>query len=976
MTKVKKIWLLVCVVLLLAMPSWAQFHSNGASPAGLRWRVVEGRNESVLAPDYAEPLAHKVLYLMDSLTTTIGYGLLPHKEVMPLRMPVVMHTENSASNGISIMAPRRIEMGAMPATESYATPWLRQLSVHEYRHAAQYGALFDGPSQWLYYLLGDQVLLAATGVMPFWWLEGDAVDAETQASLFGRGLQPSFTMHYRAVGRRILEGANHDKWFGGSYNEYIPSHYNLGYQMVTTANAQRGEYAWGEIMDYARKHPYTITPFEWAMRKRWGMTTADLFVQTFERLNDLWESLPEREDSARRVPERVKGSPYRLTRYPVWVSEDRVVAVVSSFDEASAFVEIDVESGARRVLHHIGAINTRPVLIGDHLYWTEMQQISSFAQQIGSVLLRARVDGKGVTERVLSRGIYALYPGEYGGDVAYVRYDFTGTYTVVCTEGDFVLPEGVECHGLAADGDHLYLITTSDRGMAIEHLVPESGTWQTIKKPTRATLSSLVADGGKLYFGSIASGYDEIHSIDLATGVEERLTTSRYGSFYGAPSPDGERLAVAIYDAEGYHLAVGDMRSQERVAQSIMPRNVVNPERFVWNDVVCIDTLRYGTLQARQMRAKSPSKPYNKASGAINIHSWAPIYYRPDQLMSGNLDDVRFGATVVSQSLLSDAISSLGLFVMPSGDVGANLNLKYIGWAPKLEMNVRTSTASAGYYAPVGVMMRGGDYYASYDHSEQVAPPTVPQNSFSLSGRIHLPMVLSNGYVTTTLTPAVEYSFANNTLYSPTTESYHNGMHAVAATLQWNSNTRMAYRNLNPRWGAAFVAGVGRSLAPFQTPTTWGAFARFYTPAFGANDGFTLRASYQDIAGSGPLGYALNFGWLIPRGQRTSIYPDDMIGGSVQYDTPVCYPDWGVSGIVMIKRVRALLFVDTLWGRMWMEDGSRRWGDATTFGGDIYVDTSWLRLPEEGDLTIKLGLYFDTCAFTKPTFTGGLALNF
>ena len=50
------------------------------------------------------------------------------------------------------------------------------------------------------YLFGQQAPLLATGLLPFWFIEGDAVMAETQMSSFGRGLQPSFTMHYRALG--------------------------------------------------------------------------------------------------------------------------------------------------------------------------------------------------------------------------------------------------------------------------------------------------------------------------------------------------------------------------------------------------------------------------------------------------------------------------------------------------------------------------------------------------------------------------------------------------------------------------------------------------------------------------------------------------------------------------------------------------------------------------------------------------------
>lgn len=970
--------IITLLALLVGVPALAQFHTNGASPAGIRWRTTEGESVRVVAPDYAEGLARRVLFMMDSLTHTIGYGLASEGCMRPLSMPVVLHTESSASNGISIMAPRRIEMGAMPATDSYATPWLRQLSVHEYRHAAQYGALFGRSARWLYYLLGEQSLLALTGVMPFWWLEGDAVDAETQASLYGRALQPSFTMHYRAVGRRILEGNNPDKWFSGSYNEYIPSHYNLGYQMVTTANTLAGRYAWGEVMDYASRWWITLTPFEWGMRRRLGYSTVDLFNTTFQRLNGYWDSLPEREDSARKVtPEVAPDTPYISSSYPLWIDADRVVVVESTFDNPTALVEVNVRSGRRKILHHIGYLNTRPAKVGDYLYWTEIQQLSSFGQQMGSVMCRARVDGKGGVERALAKSIYALYPVAFDGALAYVRYNFEGTYSVVCAEGEMTLPEGVECHGLAATGDRLYLLTTGDEGMSILGVRPSDWNVRVVKAPSRVTLSNLVASrDNRLYFGSIASGYDEIHTLDLLTGVERRLTTSRYGSFYGVPSERGDELALALYDQRGYHLATTPILTEEVVRHGTLPANVVNPDVFRWGEAVCVDTLHYGAREMLDMRDKFPSKPFNKATNALNIHSWAPAYYLPEQLMSGYLGDVRLGVTAVSQSLLSDAIASLGMYLLPSGGVGANLNVKYIGWAPKLELNARLSTTPAGVYEPKGVYMRDGDYYASYDHTEAVGMPGAGSGSWSFYGKVHLPIILTHSWITSVLTPSVEFSHANNLIYSPTTQTYHRGHSAIGATLQWNSYTRSAYRNLNPRWGLAIVGGIGRSFVGFETPTTWGLFTRVYTPAFGANDGFTWRASWQDIAGEGPLSYALDLGWLVPRGVRSSTYPDDMMGGSVQYDTPLCYPDWGVRGLVSIKRLRLGLFVDTLWGRVpTAADEPRKWEDVTTFGADLWIDTSWLRLPEQGDLTLRAGCYFDRKELSKPTFSVGVSLN-
>ena len=968
--------LLAVVAMAMSLPLTAQFYSNGASPARVRWQSLQGENVRVIAPDFAEGEARRVLFLMDSVHHAIGYGL--GEGLRPIGAPVVLHAHNSASNGISIMAPARIEMCLMPSTSGYATPWLRQLSVHEYRHAAQYAALFDDHARWPYYLLGQQALLALTGTLPFWWLEGDAVDAETQASLYGRALQPSFTMHYRAVGRDILWGHNSDVWFSGSYNRHIPSHYELGYQMTTTANTLEGRYAWGEVVDYASRKFLTITPFEWGMRRHLGYSTKELFETTFLRLNDHWDSLPTRVSSSSRL--RLTNprhrSPYERYQHPQWVDDNSIVAVKNTFDTPSEIVEVDLLWGHERRLHHTGYINSAPVVIGDHIYWSEMRQLSSFSQEMGSVLYCAQRDGSGTPKRLHRAGNYALYPTDFEGTLAWVRYNLEGTYTLVCEKGEKTLPQGVECHGLAATGERLYYITTDHNGMAIHSWEPATDHCDTVKSASRVTLSSLVAKGDRLYFGSILSGYDEIHTIDLTSGLEERLTTSPYGAFDGYPSPDGKALVHTTYDASGYHLALAPHKGVESVAHSPLPRNVVNPGIYRWDSFPSIDTIAYGPEEAKLSQERIHAKPFSKVGNILELHSWAPIYYRPEQLATGNLSDVKLGITVTSQSLLSDAIMSLGAYYLPDGRVGGSLNLKYIGLAPKLELSANLRSGSAPHYAPTGVMMHLGDYDYSYDHSEEVAAPTPTAAYHSLYGRIYLPIILRHSYWSSVLTPSVELSHANTRLYSPTTRSYSRGHSLVAATLQWNNYTRTAYRNLQPRWGFAFIGGIGKSLAPFETTASVGLYAQAYTPAFGANDGFTWKAFYQGILGSGPLNYSVDLGWLTPRGLRTQIYPDDQLGWSVQYTTPLLYPDRGIEGIVMLKRVRGALFVESLSGRLWTSDRSIRRDGTVTLGGEMWLDTSWLRLPEQGDLSFRLGCYFDSRELSKPTFSGGFSVNF
>lgn len=60
-------------------------------------------------------------------------------------------------------------------------------------------------------------------------------------------------MGYRAMGRvgRDYKGRrdrrNIDKWFCGSYRDYIPDHYELGYQICSYAYARYDENVWDRV---------------------------------------------------------------------------------------------------------------------------------------------------------------------------------------------------------------------------------------------------------------------------------------------------------------------------------------------------------------------------------------------------------------------------------------------------------------------------------------------------------------------------------------------------------------------------------------------------------------------------------------------------------------------------------------------------------------------------------------------------------
>ena len=178
-----RVVLLFCALL----PSVAsgQYYDWGRSPQGMRWMQAKLPSGKVVFPDYYSDNAARVARYLDTIRPSISYGF----EYAPLKMPVVLHTENFVANGMAMWAPKRIELEMIPDAQPFAEPWLKHLVTHEYRHAVQYGNLYRRFMKGLGYVLGQQAGFVSSVLVPVWFLEGDAVMAETQMSSFGRALR-------------------------------------------------------------------------------------------------------------------------------------------------------------------------------------------------------------------------------------------------------------------------------------------------------------------------------------------------------------------------------------------------------------------------------------------------------------------------------------------------------------------------------------------------------------------------------------------------------------------------------------------------------------------------------------------------------------------------------------------------------------------------------------------------------------------
>ena len=961
--------LILGVALCAVQRSVAQYYSWGASRP-MKWQMVTTPSVKVLYPDTLAMVGQQTLFYINHAQRSIAEGF----EHGPLRrIPFVMHPENFSTNGLVMYLPKRVEFLAIPSLDNYSTPWIKQLVAHEYRHTVQYNNLNRGVFRALSYVFGQQSSIAGLLCMPAWAMEGDAVMSETSMVTYGRGLQPSFTMGYRALGEDV--GLSHngkrrkniDRWFCGSFRDYIPDHYELGYQISAYAYNRWGENIWNRVAQYGTRRPYLLATTRIGLQKFYQTNVNTLFRETFSELNQHWNSLPqviERQSTLVELPQ----DNYTRYRYPMEIGRGRVMALKSDFDRTSRWVEVDLETGGEREIARVGSLSTRPTLKGGRVWWSEYRQSALFEERVHSKLCYMNLDK--ARPRTVDHLRNVLYPTACEGGLAWVEYTPDGRYTVVVADEQlrpverYATPRFKEVHGLAWDNltRAFYTLITDDRGMWIARI--DSEGLHPLFEGAYVSLSDLSARDGWLYFGSILSGRDEAHTLDLTTGKEYRLSTSKYGSF--SPAPLGEDgVVMTTYDRRGYRLTQIPRHEMVEVERRPTPINLVNPPRKMWA-AVNLDTLQFTPADSAAQVEKYRPKRYRKALGALNIHSWMPVAFDPFMAVDEHKVDVNVGLTLLSQNILSntEAFAYYGW----NQDEGSMVKVgaRYNGWGVRLEVDA----------------MYGGDqqFYALVNenpstHQLESQQMPRPETYWSVTTSATLPLLLQRGYHTRQLSLSAAWNYSNGMvarledvrwtedgIANLQEVGFQKGVHKLSFGVGYADQVRMALRDIAPRWGYMLTASYALNPTNRNFSDLVSVYGQCYLPGLLPHGSLKLAANYQTSLGGYrmPTGYrplSYRSSRLIPRGFNSSnILADHYWAVSGDYQIPVWYPEGGIPSVVYIKRVSLNVGGDVAQFRIPAVGGHadrRLW----SVGGDLIIDFNVLRQPVKATSTLKLSVY-------------------
>ena len=925
----------MCVILLLFLSAGinAQFFEYGQDAGRLRWSQFETGHYRVIFPEGIDSLARAFAVRLETYYPRVG-SALDHRHRM---MPVVIHNESSFSNGVFVWAPKRLEIFSNPDPNGYNLDWLTQLALHEGRHAVQIDKLDQGFTRGLYYLGGEQLVGAMAVFLPYWYLEGDAVDSETRLSPSGRGRQPSFEMGLKA---QMLESGriySFSKATMGSYRHYIPNHYELGYLMVRYGRRTYGDRLWIDFQQYAARKPYLLDPTFFSMRKHGIPSKHEFYRSAMKDYRKHWTG--ETMDRVHTPFVEWTGMPgkhYTSYTFPHVISDRMVFALKSGLDQIPAFVFVGKEGKERQIYRPGYQSSGRVSFSGTHVVWDEFVPDTRWSNRNYSVIRTYEIISGKVSNLGRRTRYYAPAVSGNGREIAAIEQTEHQKYYLVLLGIDGTLLHRAPApgnrfiqHPAWMEGDSA-IVCIMNRGSdkILVSYQPSTDTWTELFNGGNDDISHPVVRGDRVFFCGTYSGIDNIYCLELGTGEVYQVTSARFGAFQPRLSPDGERLYYARYTANGYRVAE---LSLEDGLWTPLDRARDHREQMDYN--TGLDEALETILKPLADSGSYNIKRYRKLPNMFNFHSWLPLYtdyLNPELAMDPERSPVSLGASLVSQNLLSTAVSQVG-YEYRRGTHMFHTGIKLKGRYPALNL----------------YMDYGGEPDVLLLKESADTAMALPDNLGFLA-QAYVPLRLNTGKFLSLVQPRIDYRYQRDLRYIKEEERYRAGAHYLYYSLYAISYLRKGKKEILPRVGLSASAGYFH--APLDNVVIGGASLvslTGYLPGFLKHQTLKLAFQHQVQYFQDPGRPSYITLMHLPRGR------EEMIGRaltrySADYVFPMLYPDLALGPVAYIQRIRGGVWTDYMVGRdvpVHSTSGQLEDRRYQTWGIDLVADLNIFRIP-------------------------------
>ncbi len=908
-------WGFAVIFLLVAgVAGYGQYYSTGQDPASLRWRQIKTDKYRLIFPVEFE---HKAQYLANILDITARNETKTLQAKVP-RIPVLLHTQTVTSNGVTVWAPKRIEMYTCPSQITYAEEWLEQLTIHEYRHAVQISKMNQGFTKGLYVLFGEQATGAMLGLfVPAWFLEGDATVTETALSKTGRGRSALFEAPLRA---QLAEKGiySYDKAVLGSYKTYVPDAYMLGYFLVGQARRDYGADVWNLPIDRSAKLPFMVVPFSSGIKQNTGLSKTKLYRQSLTRLDSGWgrQMQASVHTGIRYITKR---NPKNHTNYirPLLLNDSTILADRSSMDDVDRFVTIDRKTGKEHILltpgHHISGTTS----VSDKwITWAEEEPDIRWGNRSYAEIKLYDREKKRVQTLLHGTRYFSPVLSSDGLLIAAVTVTPENKCSIRVVEvpsGKIVRDYPLNNYDQAitpnwsSDASKIIFTLQNERGQTIAILDVASGridqhlpfVYNEFTGPTFFFKQYII-------FSIDYSGVENIYALDTLTHTVYQVTSSEFGAFDPDFSSDKRSMIYCDYTSDGLMVGEADIDTSAWI-----PLAKVDDHRVKLHDdlarqeganiqdsVLLRNIWKMNQKDNVDMTADTvtgkiyTTKKYSKAAHLFNPHSWAPLSF--------DITNLTFnpGVMVLSQNTLSTTFASAGWEYDVNEQTGKFFaGLSYRGWYPVFDFRFDIGNRAS--------------YYKVGEAHENIR---FTFREMNFKANISIPFNFSHGRWERSLTPSIGTTLTNVAHNGSTPPEFTEGLiqsmnYRVYGAQYQRSNLKDVY----PRIGQVLDLNYGDT--PFNGNNMGSIFAaetHLFFPGIFRHHGIWFYTGYQRRYDT-ELAYSFADMINFPRGY-SGISDPELLSLKFNYKLPLFYPDFSAGSVMYVKRFTLNLFYDRAQG--------------------------------------------------------------
>lgn len=869
----------------------------GASPSSTKWRHTNTDTVNVIYNDFPDSLAMHIAALatfeQEKFLADIGNKVR--------KVDIILQNKMNNTNGYVGLGPFRSEFYMTPSINAFdlgAIPWPNMLTLHEMRHVQQYSNFNNGITKVFTKMFGENgQALANAMAIPNWFFEGDAVYAETKLSEQGRGRIPAFYNGYKAL---FHEGKKYTymKLRNGSYKDYVPNHYQLGYLFTSYGYEKYGTTFWRNVTQRASAFKPLFYPFQRNIKRYSGVPFKDFIAKSFEFYHAQWKSdLSDVFQFISRSNDRNVVNDQFV--YPT--KNDSFVYIKNSFRKTPAFYVWSHNKETKIKNKYIGkdeyfSFNDNKIIYSIH------QQHARWMYEYSDI---AVLDLNTKKQKIITQHQSYFTPDiSHDGKKVIVTEmlpDQSNYLVLMDVQGNVKKKIKVQTGHLLTypkflNDSLIVAIKRNVKGeMAFQKININDGSKEYIGNFKNVLLGYPVVVADTLYYTRSSGKYDEAMAYVFSARKNYKLATNATGIYQSFVK--NNNLLGSIFTADGYRIASFNPRWQE------------------WNTDNDSLSLMYNTMSVENISQlinntkSNTAKPYKQFRNMVNFHSMQPYVSDPNYSFSFLSEDVL-------NTFLMDATYT---YNRVENFHKGNIGIVYGGWYLQPFFNL------SGTYKREMVI---------YETADSSLHP-LKWNELNTTVGVRIPFNFSKRYFYRYLN--FQSSFNDNNVFytlTPDDNIYKNKkIIYFYNSLSYTQQSQKALQEIYPDWVQHFSVTYRNAINRFKA-SEFTANTALYFPGIMATHSFILSGAYQktDTLNN----YIFSSIFPFSRGYNAIRFAE-MYKYGLNYHLPICYPDFGFANLIYLKRVRANIFFDKT---IVFNKIKKQYNFAST-GVELYFDTNW-----------------------------------